>query len=111
MFEKIKKVIRKIKDPGSHGEKRSKEWSKVRKKHLEKEPFCAACGGENKLQVHHCEPFHLYPELELDPNNLITLCENKNKDHLKVGHLGNFKNYNPNVKHDAAEMLKKLHKK
>jgi hypothetical protein len=69
------------------------------------------CGGSEKLEVHHKQPFHLQPEFELDPDNLITLCE-ANKGgvncHLFVGHLGSFKSFNPNVMADAAAWLQKL---
>lgn len=88
------------KEPSGHP--RSTEWPKVREEHLKKFPVCAACGSKEKLQVHHCMPFHLQPELELDPNNLITLCESSGSScHLKWGHLGSFKLYNPKVRETA----------
>ena len=31
--------------------------------------------AKKKLNVHHVKPFHLYPQLELDENNLITVEE------------------------------------
>ena len=62
---------------GKHpiGVMRSDQWPKVRKTHLASHPTCELCGGEKKLEVHHMRPFHLHPELELEPSNLITLCE------------------------------------
>jgi 5-methylcytosine-specific restriction protein A len=67
---------------------RSPHWSTVRKRHLEKFPTCAVCGGNVKLQVHHRHPFHLHPELELEESNLITLCEAPGRNcHLIFGHL------------------------
>lgn len=91
---------------GKHplGTARSPHWAAVRAKHLEAHPNCAVCGGKDKLQVHHKRPFHLHPELELDPDNLITLCEVKRDGvncHLFVGHLGNYRSYNPDVAADA----------
>ena len=86
---------------------RSPHWSTVRKQHLEIEPTCAACGGIVGLQVHHCMPFHLDPSKELDQNNLITLCEERNC-HYIFGHLYNWHSYNVNVREDAANMLKKI---
>jgi hypothetical protein len=78
---------------------RSPEWPRVRRAHLEKEPVCQWCGGSTELQVHHIQPFHLAPALELDPENLITLCEKKGTDdHLEHGHLGDFKNFNPQIR-------------
>ena len=87
---------------------RSSHWETVRKKHLKSFPTCAACGCSDDLQVHHIKPFHLDPELELEESNLITLCESQDnhKCHLNIGHLGNFKNENPNVVKDAEEALK-----
>ena len=41
---------------------------------------------------------------ELDLNNLITLCMDK-ECHLKVGHGNDFKDYNPDVEADAARVL------
>jgi hypothetical protein len=109
----ILKVIRKIKDPGSHGNKRSPEWSKVRKEHIKNNPACAACGSILKCEVHHIKPFHDNPELELDPNNLITLCEARKwlTCHLFTGHLGSYKNDNPDVRKDAAYIKDMLDKK
>jgi hypothetical protein len=82
--------------------KRSPHWPTVEHKHLKKNPTCAACGGTEHLNVHHKKPFHLFPELELEPTNLITLCMDGDKDcHIKLGHGGNFKAYNPNVEEDV----------
>ena len=80
---------------------RSPEWRKVRDEHLEKFPMCEACGTSKELQVHHIKPFHLDPELELDENNLMTLCMAKFNCHLQIGHGGSFNMYNPSVEEDA----------
>ena len=83
---------------------RSKQWPKVRKEYLKKHPKCFICLGIKKLNVHHIKPFHKQPELELNPTNFITLCENNKGGincHLFVGHLGNFKSWNENVIEDA----------
>ena len=85
--------------------KRSSHWPTVEKHFREGHSTCAACGSKNRLNVHHCKPFHLDPELELDPNNLITLCMDTKECHLHIGHGGSFKQYNPNVRRDAAETL------
>jgi hypothetical protein len=54
------------------------------------------------LQVHHIKPFHLHPNLELDPRNLITLCELPGRDHhLLIGHLDEWESYNVNVRDGA----------
>ena len=91
--------------------KRSPNWTKVRKEHLKKFPTCEVCGEKKKLEVHHIIPFHVDPTLELDPNNLITLCESKSKGvmcHLFFGHLGNYKNINTNVLEDCKFWKNKL---
>lgn len=86
--------------------KRSPHWPTVRKHHLEAHPTCAACGKKKKLQVHHVEPFHSKPELELEPTNLITLCEALGKDcHILIGHGDDFKFWNPDVTTDARRVL------
>lgn len=70
---------------------------------MEKQPECQACGGTDKLEVHHIHPFHLSPALELAPGNLITLCEKKGHDcHFCWGHFHNWKLYNPVVIQDVA---------
>lgn len=85
--------------------KRSNKWPTVEKHFREANPTCAACGGKNNLNVHHCIPFHLDPSKELDQTNLITLCMSNRECHLLIGHAGSFKQYNPNVREDAAKAL------
>jgi 5-methylcytosine-specific restriction enzyme A len=85
---------------------RSPEWPRVRREWLAQCPTCAACGTRKNVEVHHKQPFHLFPALELDPKNFITLCEQPTiEHHLHVGHLGNWKNFNPNVVTDAAKLF------
>jgi 5-methylcytosine-specific restriction protein A len=93
------------------GEKRSPQWTKVRNIHLRNNPKCVVCGSRVKVEVHHINPFHLFPEQELDPNNLISLCETATHGvicHLLVGHLGNYRSFNDNVVSDATTWQKKL---
>lgn len=110
----MKRIVDAIKDKlkGKPFSLRSPNWESTRKQHLISEPFCAACGNTKNLQVHHIKPFHVYPELELEKSNLITLCEEKGDSgcHLKVGHLGNWKYINPNVIKDAKIKLEALKK-
>lgn len=90
---------------------RSTKWPTVRKHHLEKHPTCAVCNSTIQLEVHHIVPFARDPEKELDPNNLITLCENSNDGvicHLLFGHLGNYQFVNPDVVEDAKVWNKKF---
>ena len=81
---------------------------KLEKLHLKLEPTCAACGSSKKLNVHHKKPFHLYPELELDENNLVTLCMSKMECHLLIGHGSDFKCYNPYVESDIKILQSEL---
>ena len=110
-------IVKNIKDSlqgkAPLGRKRSHKWPTVRKHHLQKHPTCAVCGDTSKLEVHHIKPFHEHPELELDPANLITMCESKSYGiicHLLIGHWGSYKLINPNVVQEAAEWLSKLTK-
>jgi 5-methylcytosine-specific restriction endonuclease McrA len=86
-----------------HGTARSPQWPHVEKEHLLHEPACAACGYRGHgLQVHHIKPFHLHPKLELEPSNLITLCEIKGRNHhLLLGHLDEWESFNVNVRDDV----------
>lgn len=84
---------------------RSPEWKKTRDNFLEANQTCAACGSKNNLQVHHIQPFHLHPELELEESNLITLCMDQFDCHLNLGHGDNFKAYNPNVVSDSRKFF------
>ena len=110
-------MIKKIKDlvqgKAPLSSKRSGHWSSVRKHHLEKHAECAVCGDKDKLEVHHIKPFHLHPELELNPENLITMCESKSYGiicHLLIGHNGSYKDINPDVVEHARLWREKLSK-
>ena len=91
---------------------RSSQWPKVRKAYVKLHPVCELTGIGKDLNVHHIRPFQYFPELELDKSNFITLT---NADvwglhygmHILVGHLGNFKYYNPNLRKDI-EVLKTI---
>lgn len=87
---------------------RSAGWTKVRKDHIKNNPSCAACGRQDGLEVHHIKDFSENPELELDPTNLITLCDKGTKCHLTFGHLGNWKSINPEVIEDSKWFLEKV---
>ena len=90
--------------------RRSPRWDSVREAYLKKHPTCAASGSAVDVQVHHVKSFHEYPDLELDPANLISLSEAVgNEMHLEMGHTVNGKSSwkinNPNVREDAAKHL------
>jgi len=108
-----KRVVKR-RDYGAHiakryGHERSPQWQRVRREHLLREPACVACGHKGRgLQVHHIKPFHLHPQLELDPRNLITLCEVRGRDHhLLLGHLNAWESYNERVRDDAKRFYRR----
>lgn len=88
---------------------RSKDWPALRKKHLDKQPCCQACGSCLKPEVHHIVPVHLDPSRELDPDNLITLCDKY--CHFVFGHLMNYKSWNIDIIKDAKVYNDKLKNK
>lgn len=77
---------------------RSPHWTSVRDNYLKEHAQCAACLSKDCLQVHHVHPFHLRPDLELEPSNFIALCMGKMECHLKIGHGGSFGTWNPHVR-------------
>ena len=78
------------------GASRSDQWPAFKKEYaLTHLPVCAICGGTAQLNLHHLRPFHVFPELELDPTNVVWLC-NAKLCHIRVGHLSNFSSINPN---------------
>ena len=83
---------------------RSPKWPSVRKEHLKENPNCAACGRNKKVEVHHIEPVHLNPDRELDPTNLITLCDDP--CHIVFGHFLDYKSWNKNVVNDCEVYYK-----
>jgi hypothetical protein len=93
---------------------RSPHWGKLQKKLVGEHPYCSACGcrSRRKLVAHHIVPYHHAPELELEPSNLIVLCESGRYGvhcHLFLGHFGDFKRrHNPDIKTDAATWLARL---
>jgi len=93
------------------GARRSSKWRGVRAKHLEDNPTCAVCGSSLVLEVHHIIPFHIAPDKELDPENLMTLCENRRYGincHLLIGHLGNYRRTNLSCEIDARVWYMKI---
>lgn len=79
---------------------RSGKWKTVRKRHLEREPFCQACRTEENLEVHHILPVHA-GGCELDPQNLVTLCAHC---HFVVGHACDWMAWRPDVVFLAAAL-------
>ena len=88
---------------------RAGAWRSVRAAHLEKEPACVACGRTNDLSVHHIIPVSISPTLELDPQNLITLCTSP--CHMVFGHFMSYRCYNKDVRKMAQEYRKSFNKR
>lgn len=111
MLRLIKGLKDRVQGKAPKGCKRSPQWSDVRKAFIKQNPSCAVCGGTRKVEVHHMVPFHMDPSRELDPTNLISLCERKKYGitcHQFFGHLGNYKGVNISVKEDAEHWKQKL---
>jgi 5-methylcytosine-specific restriction protein A len=96
---------------------RSGKWPAVQAAHIKAHPYCAACGAKDDahtgLNVHHILPYHLYPEHELDPLNLVTLCEPKGDKwsrfcHLALGHRGDFKSFEPDIVKIAHDQFRRI---
>jgi 5-methylcytosine-specific restriction endonuclease McrA len=89
---------------------RSGHWPKVRDEHLLIEPVCQLCGGNKLLNVHHIVPVSFDKSKELDPKNLITLCEGAHhiNCHLLFGHLGRWASMNSSVREDVKIWADKL---
>jgi 5-methylcytosine-specific restriction endonuclease McrA len=85
---------------------RSPRWTSIRKMHLSVNDYCSACGRKTKLEVHHIKPVHMFPDLELDLSNLVTLCADP--CHILFGHLMNFKSYNKEVIKDCTVYFNKV---
>lgn len=95
------------------GQSRHSQWPKVRAAWLKEHPACAACGNRAKadVQVHHLIPFHVAPKRELDPTNLITLCERGPcgiNCHLQIGHSGSWQTHNPKCLDDVERFRRQV---
>lgn len=90
---------------------RSSKWKAVRNNFIKEHGCCAVCGKTENLVVHHKQPFHLFPEKELDPTNLVTLCENDILNcHYVIGHLMEWTRYNPDIEEDIWIWKNKLNR-
>ena len=43
---------------------------------------CVICGSAKKLNAHHLNGWHWYPQGRFDPNNAVTLCGDQNGCHM-----------------------------
>jgi hypothetical protein len=88
---------------------RASRWRVVRAAHLRKEPACAACGRSVDVVAHHVIPVSFDESRELDPENLLTLCDYP--CHIVFGHLMNFHCYNKDVRKMVAEYRRAVNKR
>lgn len=109
----LKKITDLVNNKAPLGAIRSSHWARVRADFAAANPSCAVCGSIKKIEIHHVVPFHLDASRELDPTNLITLCESRGflNCHLLFGHLGNYKKVNLDCVEDAKIWKLKLTKK
>ena len=72
---------------------------------------CQKCGSKKLIVAHHIKLFSQFPAEELNPQNLITLCESGKLGvtcHRFFGHLGNYRQPNPDVVMDSKVWNEKL---
>jgi hypothetical protein len=78
--------------------------AEYRKQH----PVCEWDHRTTPVEVHHIEPIQFAPERAADPTNFISLGARRN--HLVVGHAGDWKQYVSNVRElcDTCNVVTKL---
>ena len=81
-MQPIRRVLDRVTGKAPAGAKRASGWPRFRRSYMVDHPECAVCGRKRGLEAHHVVPFHVAPDLELDPSNLISLCR---RCHLLVG--------------------------
>lgn len=88
---------------------RSPQWRALRQRFLRAHPVCEACGRLEKLNVHHIIPVHHRTDLELEWENLLTLCEWPTWNcHLRIGHRGNWQSFDEDAPQVAAQVRELL---
>jgi 5-methylcytosine-specific restriction enzyme A len=64
--------------PNSYQRGYDSVWVRARKMFLRRNPLCARCAESSRIKVatlvHHKKPVDDYPELRLDPQNMMGLC-------------------------------------
>lgn len=88
---------------GQYNLHRNKDWEGFRNKIIvERGNVCELSRATTDLEAHHILPFHFavllgYPQLELEPKNIIIVSGGPINVHLLVCHLDNFQSYNPYI--------------
>ena len=85
--------------------KRSSRWPALERRTKKSVGACEACGSKKGLQLHHVQPYHLRPDLELEPSNLMVFCMAVLgwECHLYLAHAGSFRGYNASIRVDAID--------
>ena len=78
-------------DPRSMRGRHSK-WPALVKRFKAEKRTCVVSGLKTTLEVHHLKPYHLFPELELEWDNLRLIAR---PFHYLFGHFCNWTDYNP----------------
>lgn len=78
---------------------RSSAWASFRNKNIKGK--CEICDSRFFLELHHVKPYHLFPELELDPNNVVTACR---KHHFEFCHFFDWKKFNKDIKNHIEQI-------
>ncbi len=81
--------------------KRNPKWWGVRTTHITVYNKCKVCSTQKSLDVHHIIPVSVDPSLELNFDNLVTLCRHH---HFYIGHKGNWNDFNINVEEDCNQL-------
>lgn len=88
------------------GSKRDPRWAQFRREIIFQRGYkCEATGKTENIELHHCKPFHKYPELELDPDNVILL---ERGVHFDIAHLCSWRSWNKDIKEDARKLREKI---
>jgi len=57
----------------------NKEWLKIKSFVLRQKGYCEICKSNNMLEIHHILSRSKFPELSMDKENLIVLCQQCHK--------------------------------
>jgi len=84
---------------------RSSKWPEVEKAFRKLHPRCEVCGTDKDINIHHLKSFATHPELELDFDNLWTVCR---IHHFWLCHLGSWASLDENAKADCLALADKI---
>ena len=89
---------------------RSKGWKVLKDDFIASNDKCYICGSRSNLEVHHIKDVSNFPDLELDENNLMTLCDGSDRFeglscHRIFGHFGCWRRTNYQLR-EVAELMR-----